>query len=379
MRIVADHKIPYLKGVLEPYAEMVYKPGPQISNEDVREADALIVRTRTKCNEMLLKGSSVKFIATATIGFDHIDQEYCSKNDIKWANAPGCNAGSVQQYLASVLVTLNRSLPDKPTLGIVGVGNVGTKVEKLARTLDMHVLINDPPREREEGGTRWSSFEEILKNADIITFHVPLNYEGKDKTYHMIDRDVLKRISSDTILINTSRGEVVNNKALKESLKRNEINTAILDVWENEPDIDQELLNLVKLGTPHIAGYSRDGKANGTAQSIRALSHFFNLGLDGWYPKDIEAPENPVITINDSKSTIREEIFHAIKVTYKVEEDDKRLRNRPEEFEKQRGNYPVRREFNAYKLESTRKLSTPEREKFKDLGFQLSQIKNIQN
>jgi len=376
MKIVADHKIPYLKGVLEPYAEMVYKPGLQISNEDVKDADALIVRTRTKCNKQLLKGSTVKFIATATIGFDHIDQEYCKKNNIKWTNAPGCNAGSVQQYIASVLATLNRPLRDKPTIGIVGVGNVGSRIEKLARILDMQVLLNDPPRERNEGGTQWSSFEEILENADIITFHVPLNYKGKDKTHYMVDRDVLGRISSDSVLINTSRGEVVNNADLKEALKKNEINAAVLDVWENEPDIDQELLNLVELGTPHIAGYSRDGKANGTAHSVRALSQFFGLGLDDWYPGNVEVPENPVIQVNTSKTATIEAVYHAIKATYNITEDDKRLRENPEEFEKQRGEYPVRREFNAYKIAMDPNISAHIRKKLKNIGFQLSQNQN---
>ncbi|MFW6101887.1 MAG: 4-phosphoerythronate dehydrogenase, partial [Bacteroidota bacterium] len=245
MKIVADHKIPYLKGVLEPYAEIVYKPGPEISNDDVKDADALIVRTRTKCDEELLLGSSVKFIATATIGFDHIDQEYCRKKNISWTNAPGCNASSVQQYIASVLAILSDSdfITGTPTLGIVGVGNVGSKVKKLARILDMNLLLNDPPRERAEGGTHWISFKEVIENADIITLHVPLNYEGEDKTYHMIDSGILEKIKQETILINTSRGEVVDNNALKHGLTNGSINTAILDVWENEPEIDRELLS----------------------------------------------------------------------------------------------------------------------------------------
>jgi len=374
MKIVADNKIPYLKGVLEPYAEVVYKPGPEISNGDVRDADALIIRTRTKCDEELLKGSHVKFIATATIGFDHIDREYCRKNNISWTNAPGCNASSVQQYIASVLATLGSSIssiPEKPVIGIVGVGNVGSKVEKLARILGMDVLLNDPPRERAEGGTQWSTFREIQENADIITFHVPLISEGRDKTYHMAGREVLDRIHQDTVLINTSRGEVVDNAALKQALNNGQIKTAILDVWENEPEIDRELLNLVKLGTPHIAGYSRDGKANGTAQSVRAVSRFFGLGLDDWYPGDVEPPQNPVIQLSDQDIRPREAVYNAIKATYDVSEDDERLRRNPEEFEKQRGNYPIRREFNAYTLSANSNLSDHTWQKLQALGFYL--------
>lgn len=374
MKIVADNKIPYLKGVLEPYAEVAYKPGAEISNGDVRDADALIVRTRTKCDEQLLEGSSVKFIATATIGFDHIDQEYCRKRNITWTNAPGCNASSVQQYIASVLATLGTSMssiPEKPAIGIIGVGNVGSKVEKLARILDMDVLLNDPPRERAEGGTQWCTFRKIQENADIISFHVPLIAEGQDKTFHMADREVLDRLHPNTIVINTSRGEVVDNTALKQAVNNGQIKTAILDVWENEPEIDLELLNLVELGTPHIAGYSRDGKANGTAQSVRALSRFFGLGLNDWYPGNIEPPQNPVIQLNDQDIRPREAVYHAIKTTYDVVEDDNRIRRNPEEFEKQRGNYPVRREFNAYTLSSNSYLSDNTRQKLKALGFHL--------
>lgn len=374
MKIVADHKIPYLKGVLEPYAEMVYKPGTQISNRDVRDADALIIRTRTKCNEELLKGSSVKFIATATIGFDHIDREYCKHRNIRWTNAPGCNASSVQQYIASVLATLSATvsfIPEKPTLGIVGVGNVGSKVDELARILDMDVLLNDPPRERKEGGTQWSSLEEIIEKADIITLHVPLNLEEKDKTHHIIDGKVLDRIHSDTLLINTSRGEVVDNTALKQAGKKGQIKTAVLDVWENEPKIDRELLNLVKLGTPHIAGYSRDGKANGTAQSVRALSRFFGLGLDDWYPGNVEPPKNHVIQLNPSNKTPLEIVFDAIKTTYDVTKDDRQLRRNPEAFEKIREDYPVRREFNAYKPNKNQNVPDNTWQKLRDLGFNL--------
>lgn len=378
MKIVADDKIPYLKGVLEPYATVVYKPGQHISNTDVLDADALIIRTRTQCDEALLKGSSVKFIATATIGYDHIDREYCHRNGIYWTNAPGCNAASVQQYIASVLARVDAELQTgnrKPTLGIIGVGHVGSRIEKLARILDMHVLLNDPPRERQEGGSQWCSFKDIIHNADIITLHVPLIHEGKDKTYHLIDAKVFNKLKPHTILINSSRGAVVDNRALKQALARKQIQAAILDVWENEPYIDRSLHDLLFLGTPHIAGYSRDGKANGTAQSVQQLSRFFGLGLDQWYPADIESPENPYIKINQNKTSVTQALHEAILTTYDVQKDDRNLREKPREFEMLRGNYPVRREFHAYEMLMKERFPDPLKNKLQELGFQCEKSK----
>jgi erythronate-4-phosphate dehydrogenase len=379
VKIVADDKIPYLRGVLEPYSTVVYKPGMNISNRDLLDADALIVRTRTKCDKALLKGSSVKFIATATIGYDHIDREYCRRHGIYWTNAPGCNAGSVQQYIASVLARLNLIFPTTtrtPTIGIIGVGHVGSKIEKLAKVLDMHVLLNDPPRERQEGGSQWCSFNDIIRKSDIITLHVPLNTEGRDMTYHLIDKNVLNKLKPQTLLINSSRGAVVDNQALKQALARKQIQAAVLDVWENEPDIDRSLHELLYLGTPHIAGYSRDGKANGTAYSVKQLSRFFGLELDQWYPPDIEPPENPDIKIDQNNKSLQQALYEAILNTYDVKKDDRKLREKSRGFEMLRGNYPVRREFNAYEI--LMKDGFPEKlsNKLHKLGFQCKKHKS---
>ncbi len=190
IRIIADDKIPFLKGVLEPYAKITYLTGNQINRKAVMEADALLVRTRTRCNSELLEGTPVKYIGTATIGFDHIDTDYCEKNNIKWINAPGCNSSSVQQYIAAALLRIASesgfSLRDK-TIGIVGVGNVGSKVQKLAGILGMKVILNDPPRARSERTKIFVSLENVLKESDIITLHVPLNMDGRDKTNHFFD------------------------------------------------------------------------------------------------------------------------------------------------------------------------------------------------
>ncbi len=353
MKIVADNKIPYLKGALESFAEVLYLPGKDICQKDILDADALITRTRTKCNQDLLEGTKIKFITTATIGYDHIDTDYCEKNGIFWTNAPGCNSSSVQQYIASALLTLAKKMKfnlSEKIIGIIGVGNVGSKVEKLARIIGMKVLLNDPPRERKEGKDKFVSLNEIIEKSDIITLHVPLNLKGIDKTFHLFDKNKLHLLKKGTILINTSRGEVVENNALKKVLKKKRIKATVFDVFEGEPDIDLQLLSLLTISTPHIAGYSKDGKANGTAMSVQALSRFFKLPLNNWYPENIEMTENNEIEI-DGDGKMKQEIFtEAIIRTYNILKDDIQFRNNPKYFEKLRGEYPVRREFNSYTL-----------------------------
>jgi len=355
MKIVADDKIPFLKGILEPYAEVIYMPGDKITRTDIIDADALIIRTRTKCNKNLLEGTKVKFIATATIGFDHIDTTYCEKNGIFWTNAAGCNSSSVMQYIASVLVNLaikyNFCFNDK-TIGIIGVGNVGKKINALAKALGINVILNDPPRERKEKTSDFSKLDYLIKNSDIITLHVPLNYEGEDKTFHLFDVEKLSELKPNTFLINSSRGEVIDNSALLKVAEKNKLKSINLDVWENEPNINLDLLKYCDIATPHIAGYSTDGKANGTSMSIQSLSRFFNLGIDNWFPEYIEKPTNTIINIDGKKKSAEKIFFEAITKTYNVMNDDKNLREKPSEFEKLRGNYPLRREFIAYSIKA---------------------------
>ena len=290
MKIVADDKIPFLKGILEPYANVIYLPGKDITRNIVKDADALIIRTRTKCTEEFLSGTSLKFIGTATIGFDHIDTQFCGRNNIFWTNAPGCNSSSVQQYvIAALLKTAQEygfSLKDK-TLGIIGVGNVGSKVERFGKLMGMNVLLNDPPRARKEGRKDFVNLSDLLRASDIVTLHVPLNVVGRDSTYHMFDEKRLAKIKKGALLLNTSRGEVIETNALKKALSEGWLKGAVIDVWENEPDIDTGLLSLVNTATPHIAGYSTDGKANGTSKIVNSLCEFFKLPLKDWYPPDV--------------------------------------------------------------------------------------------
>lgn len=355
MKIVCDNKIPFLRGVLEPYADVVYLPGKETTPDVVRDADALITRTRTKCNEQLLKGSQVQAIATATIGFDHIDTAWCDRNGIYWDNAPGCNSGSVQQYIASVLVTLARSfgfdLAGK-TLGVVGVGHVGSKVARIAELLGMKVLLNDPPRARAEGPAAFVGLDELMEHSDIVTLHVPLTKEGEDATWHLFDAARIARLRPDQFLFNSSRGPVVDNAALREALKARTLRGAVLDVWENEPDIDRELMGLLEYSTPHIAGYSADGKANGTTMSVRTVASVLGLPLTDWTASGVPAPAQPLsFRIDAAGKSDAEVLAEAILHTYDVQRDSDALRATPELFEKLRGDYPVRREPAAFSLQ----------------------------
>ena len=258
MKIIADNKIPFLRGALEPYADVVYLPGKETTAEVVRDADAMITRTRTRCDASLLEGSSVKVIATATIGFDHIDTAWCVEHGIIWRNAPGCNSWSVKQYITALLVTLARKRGFKlseMTLGVVGVGNVGSKVAEAASILGMKVLLNDPPRERAEGPGAFVTLDYLIAHSDIITLHVPLQKEGPDATWHLFDAERIAQLRPSQILINSSRGPVVDCKALKAALQSRSIAGACLDVWEGEPELDPELVDLLDISTPHIAGY----------------------------------------------------------------------------------------------------------------------------
>lgn len=376
MKIIIDDKIPYIRGVLEPYFEVVYLPGKLTMAGVVKDADALVTRTRTICSREILQGSKVKLIATATIGFDHIDTAYCESNGIEWVNAPGCNAESVNQYISSALFSYsirNAYTLKGKTIGVVGVGQVGSRIAKTCQILGMNVLLNDPPRERREGSSQFVSLQAIQEQADIISFHVPLNRDGVDNTFHMVDEKFLHGLKKKALLINTCRGEVFDTGAVYRAQKANDLSGLVVDCWENEPEIDLDLLNLVDYGTPHIAGYSKDGKANGTTRSVRAISKFFGLGIDQWEPSGVEHPKNPVIELDGSNQTGASLLAQAILLTYKIEEDDQALRLNPNLFEQLRGDYPVRREFDSHAIKPTN-LAAETLEKLSNLGFNISDL-----
>ena len=354
MKIVCDNKIPFIRGVFEPWAEVVYLPGAETTPAVVRDADAVVTRTRTRCDAALLAGSSVRVVASATIGYDHIDTAWCEAHGILWRNAPGCNSSSVKQYIAAVLCTLARRHGlrlDALTLGVVGVGNVGSKVAEAAALLGMRVLLCDPPRARAEGAEGFVDLDTLVAQSDIVTLHVPLSREGEDATWHLFDEARLAAMRPDQFLINSSRGPVVDGAALRAALQAKALRGAVLDVWEGEPEPDRALMALLDIATPHIAGYSADGKANGTRMSVRTVAAVLGLPLADWRPADIPAPVQPLEFSLDASGKSRQEVLsEAILHTYDILADDRALRAHPERFEQLRGDYPVRREPTAFTL-----------------------------
>lgn len=370
MKIIIDKNIPYIKGVFEPFADVLYLPGKEFSKDDVKDADALIIRTRTLCNEELLAGSNVKVIASATIGFDHIDTDYCERNNIFWSNAKGCNSRSVHQYVIAALLHLASkykfNLRNK-TLGIVGMGNIGSIIKKFAETIDMPVLVNDPPLQRKGVDGDFKKYNEVLEGADIITYHVPLNMTGEDKTFHLLDNLAIDKLKEDVFIINSSRGEVVDNDALLQNARAGRFGGLVLDVWENEPNINQELLGVVDIGTPHIAGYSADGKANGTQMSVNTVAKILGLPLTDWCVTNIPSPENSEIE-SALNGNILDFLHELVPQTYSIIADSEKLKQDITNFELLRNKYPVRREFPAYQtnLKTTDILV---RNKLKEIGF----------
>jgi erythronate-4-phosphate dehydrogenase len=342
MKIVIDDKIPYIRDAISRITDdAVYIKGVDISPDDVKDADALIVRTRTRCDEHLLGGSSVKFIATATIGYDHLDTDYLDRAGIRWMNCPGCNSGSVEQYLHSVFILLKRHKgvnPLQSVVGVVGCGHVGSKVKRVAEGMGFHVLVNDPPLQKAQngsnGGTDFVSLEEIARRCDIITFHVPLIKDGEYRTQHLCDVSFIDKLCRHPYIINTSRGDVVDNDALLRAMKDGKVKDAVVDTWENEPNINRELLKNVYIGTPHIAGYSAEGKINADNMSIDGLCRFF--GIANKYriePPSLPSDFHPEGTDED----IALQLYNPLN-------DSEKLKNSPEMFEEIRGNYPLRLE-----------------------------------
>lgn len=340
LKIVADKAIPFLEGVFDPYADMTYLPGDKIGPEDVRDADVLMVRTRTKCNADLLEGSKVKFIATATIGTDHIDFPYCDSKGIVVRNAPGCNAGGVMEYVFSALYGLasRKSISlQGDTIGIIGVGHVGSLIERMGRALGFKILKCDPPRAEAEGSFGFCDLEYLLQNSQIVTLHVPLD----ETTRGMANSEFFSLMQPGAFFINAARGEVVCDDALKAAIPK--MGPVIIDTWNHEPDIDLDLMDKVAIATPHIAGYSYQGKQNGTAAAVRAVAHYFGITeLYEFFPKT-DLPENEAVKL-DLKGLNQGEIASVLQYNYPIFTDDFMLRLNPENFDKLRSEYNYRRE-----------------------------------
>ena len=341
MKFVIDQAIPFIKGVFEPYAKTVYKDGSSICREDLMDADALIIRTRTRCNDSLLAGTSVKIISTAAIGMDHIDLPFCDENGIFVQNAAGCNSGGVMNYVFSALygAASRESIPlQGATLGIVGVGKVGSRIESMARHLGFRVLLCDPPRAEAEGSSQFVALDYLLENSDIVSLSVPLN----PGTQRMAGTDFFAKMKFGAIFINTARGEVVDDEALMAAIPK--LGPVIIDTWNNEPDVDVKLIKSVTIETPHIAGYSYQGKQRATAAAVRAVARFFKLeALYEFFPAT-ELEELEAVKL-DLTGLTQGQITSVFQYNYPVFTDDFMFRVHPESFEELRQQYRYRREF----------------------------------
>lgn len=330
MKIVIDKDIPFIKGRLPEGCETLYLPGEKICTDDVSDADALIVRTRTKCNETLLKDSGVKFVATATIGTDHIDIPWCESHGISVENAPGCNAPGVAQYVLASLLKTGFD-PAKHTLGIVGHGNVGTILAHWAEQIGIRTLVSDAPKKAKGIKTcEYMELEEVLRNSDAVSLHVPYTTSGLFPTRYLIDTRELALMKPGAVLVNSSRGGVVNEKALKEAIFYKGLK-GVVDVWENEPYIDPELVRLTQIATPHIAGYSQEGKKRATRMVLESLGKTFNLPVD---LSGLECP-GPYQSLKTRQ---------LIERSYDPMEDSRALKQDITRFESLRNNYSYRHE-----------------------------------
>lgn len=382
MHLVIDDKIPFIRGLAEQLGTCIYRPGAEISPEDVRNADALIVRTRTKVDESLLHDSNVQLVVTATIGHDHIDKDYLKKRGIAWSNCPGCNAESVAQYVRN---SLWRAIiaghlsphPEDTCVGIVGVGHVGSAVSQALCAEGFRVLHCDPPKGEP------ATLADLARECQVITLHTPLNTDGEHPTYHLADTAFFDSLRQCRVFINAARGECTDTLSLKTALKSGKVRCAIIDTWENEPNIDRELLDLAFIATPHIAGYSADGKANGTRMSLNHVIEHFHLNFRAISSTDdaqfapqnanssatplslfVAAPQLPAdfdyaqqviaelpITLSATFDSISTENISPLPSSateqlrhYDPMADTLRLRSIPTAFEHQRGHYPLRRE-----------------------------------
>lgn len=287
-RIVVEANIPFVRGVMEPWADVEYLQPAEITPEAMAHADALVTRTRVRCDAHLLSGSQCSIIASATIGLDHVDIPWCEAHGIEVRNAPGCNAPAVAQYvLASAL---RRGDPKSMVLGIVGVGNVGRIVERWATALGIKVLRCDPPRARREGSDGFVDLATIAEQADVITFHTPYTTSGPDATHHLCSRELLTMAKRKPLIINAARGGVVDTEALVEAIDAGAVEAPVIDCWEGEPEISRDLLSRAFVATPHIAGYSFEGKARATQMAVNAVCRHFGVLTPEIEPHVADAP-----------------------------------------------------------------------------------------
>ena len=319
MLVIIDKGIPFLEGIFPSEINVIYLSPEEITSDSVRNADALFIRTRTQINKGLLEGSKVCFVATATIGFDHIDQEYCRQAGIHWVSCPGCNAQAVCDYVEEALASLPHCLiASSPlTIGVVGYGHVGKLVAQMAERKGYRVLLSDPPL-----GVG-SSLQEIAPQCDVLTFHTPLTFDGEHPTYHLCNADILRLCKPGTLIINAARGGIIDEQALLSILASSPHRLiASIDCWEGEPHLNHELLQLVDLASFHIAGYSIAGKMRASEMCLEAFCKFFSL---------------PILSINKKVVPL-----HGDSAPGWLKRISNQLKAEPEHFEQLRKNYPLR-------------------------------------
>jgi len=383
MKIVADENIPYVEECFGSLGEVRCLSGKLISPRELTDADVLLVRSVTGVNADLLAGSDVKFVGTATIGVDHVDAEYLKARDIGFASAPGSNANSVAEYVVAALLELagrkGFTLQGK-SIGVIGVGNVGSRVAAKAEAIGMEVVRNDPPLRRESGDKKYRPLAQAL-TCDVVTVHTPLTYQGSDRTYHLCGQDFFSSLKDGCVFLNTSRGAVADTGALKAWLKGGRAGGMVVDVWENEPSIDRQLLEMVDIGTPHIAGYSLDGKVKGMIMIYRAVCEQFNIEPRFDARDFLPSPEVEELTLDAAAGKDDQTLLKAVRAVYDIRDDAERLAKmtdkpgteRSSYFRMLRKQYPVRREFyNTLVRFTGGRVGDRIRKKLEGIGFRVA-------
>jgi erythronate-4-phosphate dehydrogenase len=385
MKIIADENIPFVKECFASIGDVQTLSGRKIAPDAIAEADILLVRSITPVNEKLLAGSKVKLVATATIGFEHVDVDYLKNRGISFASAPGSNANSVADYIVAALLSVaqkHKITLEGKSIGVVGVGNVGSKVAKKCAVLGMTVKLNDPPLFRRTGDSKYRPINELF-DCDFITLHAPLTREGQDKTYHLADEKFLASLKTGCVFINTCRGAVHDTAALKDAMQNKKLGAVILDVWENEPNIDCELLRLVDISTPHIAGYSLDGKIGGMIMIYNAACEYFGLKPKHKIEDFLPPPTVPQITIDKIDTNSQKLLHEIVRQVYVINHDDFNTREiamveqekRGKFFDDLRKNYPVRREFQNTTIILATESTEDTENKLKGIGFKVKRRK----
>jgi erythronate-4-phosphate dehydrogenase len=377
LKIVADENIPFVAECFASLGEVNVVPGRAMDPAAVAGADALIVRSVTRVDASLLESSRVKFVGTATIGFEHLDTDYLEARKIGFASAPGSNAESVAEYVVAALLEVSarqRRVLEGRSLGIVGAGNVGSRLASRASSLGMEVVLNDPPLQRDKGSGIYRPLEELF-GCDVISIHTPLTFSGPDRTFHLAGRAFFDSLPRGCTFINTSRGPVADTAALKDALEKGRLSAAVIDVWENEPEIDTGLLEMAALATPHIAGYSIEGKVSGLISVYLAACRFFGsqplFDADSFLPRE----DRQAISLKGEVPD-EEALGFAVRGVYDITADDARMRSmlgvpvsaRGGFFDRLRKEYPRRRQFASARINAV-DLSGELRKKLAGIGF----------